>query len=74
MRIQSGQVFVNGVHLTEEYVPEENRDYSSWHDGHETVVPPEQYFVLGDHRNSSSDRRRWGWLPRDTKYAKAVFL
>jgi signal peptidase I len=74
VRIQSGQVFVNGVHLTEEYVPEENRDYSSWHDGHETVVPPEQYFVLGDHRNSSSDSRMWGWVPRDNIYGKAVFV
>jgi signal peptidase I len=74
VRIQSGQVFVNGTHLTEEYVPEENRDYNSWRDGHEQVVPPNQYFVLGDHRNSSSDSRMWGWVPRENIYGKAVFV
>ena len=55
-------------------MPEENRDHNSWHDGHEQVVPPDQYFVLGDHRNSSSDSRMWGWVPRDNIYGKAVFV
>ena len=40
VRIESGQVFVNGKRLTEEYVPEEYRDYNSWRDGHETVSRP----------------------------------
>src|SRR5215471_19145447 len=47
VRIQSGQVFVNGNRLAEDYIPEENRDYSSWRDGREQVVPAGQYFVLG---------------------------
>jgi signal peptidase I len=37
-------------------------------------VPPGDYFVLGDHRNSSSDSRSWGWVPRDNIYGKAVFV
>jgi len=74
VRIENGQVYVNGLPLKEDYVPSQNRDFSSWRDGEEQVVPDKDYFVLGDHRNSSSDSRTWGWVPRDNIYGKAVFI
>jgi signal peptidase I len=74
VRIQEGQVHVNGKVLVEEYVPPDERDTSSWRDGEEQVVPTGNYFVLGDHRNSSSDSRTWGYVPRDNIYGKAVFV
>jgi signal peptidase I len=74
VRIQEGNVFVNGVPLQEDYVPEENRDHVTWREGHDQVVPRGNYFVLGDHRNQSSDSRGWGWVPRDSIYGKAVFV
>jgi signal peptidase I len=71
VRIDAGHVMVNGRPLIEDYVPEEYRDRVSW--GPE-VVPPDSYFVLGDHRMSSSDSRTWGFVNRKDIYGKAVFV
>jgi signal peptidase I len=74
IRIVNGQVSVNGAPLNEEYVAERYRDPSTWNEGQEMLVPPAHYFVLGDHRSSSSDSRAWGWVPRENIYGKAVFV
>jgi signal peptidase I len=71
IKIDVGQVYVNGNPLEEDYVPEEYRDRVSW--GPERV-PPDRFFVLGDHRNSSNDSRAWGFVDRKYIYGKAVFV
>jgi signal peptidase I len=71
IRIDSGQVYVNGEALVENYVPESYRDNVSWKSD---VVPAGEYFVLGDHRSSSSDSRSWGFVDREKIYGKAVFV
>jgi signal peptidase I len=69
--IDAGQVSVNHKLLSEDYVPEEYRDRVSYE---EHRVPPGEYFVLGDHRSSSSDSRTWGFVKREAIYGKAVFV
>jgi signal peptidase I len=69
--IDRGVVSVNGKRLTEDYVPEEFRDYQS---SPPQRIGQDEYFVLGDHRSSSNDSRAWGTVPRQNIYGKAVFV
>jgi len=69
--VQDGYVIVNGKKLVENYIPPEYRDDRPYPP---TVVPPNEYFVLGDHRISSNDSRAWGFVPRNYIYGKAVFV
>ncbi len=69
--IDEGQVWLNGKPLRENYVPEKYRDGRSMA---EMVVPPDSYFMMGDHRSISSDSREFGPVERDLIYGKAVFV
>ena len=70
IRIDGGEVYVNGQPLDEDYVPPEYADTRSYP---ETVVPPQCYFVLGDHRSMSNDSRDFGPVNQSYIYGKAVF-
>jgi signal peptidase I len=71
IRIDHGQVWLNGRPLSENYVPEEYRDTRSMP---EMVVPDDCYFMMGDHRSISSDSREFGPVERSLVYGKAVFV
>jgi signal peptidase I len=70
IRIESGQVYVNGEALDETYVPPEYTDARTLSD---VVVPANSYFVLGDHRSMSDDSRNFGPVNQSFIYGKAVF-
>lgn len=40
----------------------------------EVVVPPENYFAMGDNRDSSLDSRYWGFVPRENIIGKPLLI
>jgi signal peptidase I len=70
IRIDAGEVRVDGKALEEDYVSPAYADQRSMA---EIMVPPHCYFVLGDHRAMSNDSRDFGPVDAGYIYGKAVF-
>jgi signal peptidase I len=70
IRIDNGQVYVNGEPVEEDYVPSDYADSRSYP---EITVPKSSFFVLGDHRTMSNDSRDFGPVNERFIYGKAVF-
>jgi len=66
--IHDGQVYVNGLSLTDPYLADEPLYHGEWR------LTPSEVFVLGDNRNNSSDSQNWGPLPVDEIIGKAILV
>lgn len=67
VEIKDRRVWVNGIALNEPYISAPPNYSGNW------VVGENEYFVLGDNRNNSSDSHSWGLLPADRIIGKAFF-
>jgi len=61
LRVENGNVFVNNVQLTEQYIAATFRGKDNYGP---RVVPEGTYFIMGDRRDTVSDSRHWGPVPR----------
>ena len=66
--VRDGQVYINGLSLTEPYLTDEPLYHGEWR------LMPSEVFVLGDNRNNSSDSQNWGPLPVVEIIGKAVLV
>ena len=73
VEVRRGRVYVNGEQLDEPYVNEDYRKLD-FKPQLPTLVEPGHYFVMGDHRNASSDSREWGLVPREMIKGRALLI
>ena len=70
IELRGGRLYINGKERPEVYIPAGYVDGSSYGP---MTIPNEEYFVMGDHRDSSNDSRVFGPVGRPYIYGKAVF-
>lgn len=62
-------VWVNGVELSEPYITQKSNPSAETR-----VIPPNEYFVMGDNRPVSEDSRYFGFVPKDNIVGKAIMV
>jgi signal peptidase I len=70
IELRGGRLYVNAKERPEIYIPASYLDAASYGP---LTIPNDEYFVMGDHRDSSNDSRVFGPVGRPYIYGKAVF-
>jgi signal peptidase I len=68
---RQGFVYINDRKLNEPYIKKDRRDFESWP---ARRIPKDNYFMMGDNRQSSCDSRKWGTVPRSRVIGKVFAI
>lgn len=75
--LKDGLIYIDGQAINESsYLDTNLRTYggSFLRENNETDIPLGNYFVMGDHRNFSSDSREWGFVSYDKIIGKSFIV
>lgn len=75
IKIENSRIYVNGQPTNESYLPADTptRSGSFLNEGIEVNAANNQYFVIGDNRDHSSDSREWGPITKEEIIGKVFF-
>ncbi len=74
IKIENGNVYLNGNLLEEEYLEEGTKTEMVFDGFYDNVIVPDGYvYVLGDNRSASIDSRKFGCIPIKRIEGKALF-
>ena len=71
VQLQAGKILINGSILNESYIPVTIQTFAE--KPIDQVLPPNEYFIVGDNRMNSNDSRIWGTAGREFLIGKAWF-
>lgn len=75
VKVSNGKVYINDQLKNEPYLPADRRSqYGNFlKENQDFQVPNDQYFVMGDNREHSSDSREWGTITKEEIVGKVFF-
>lgn len=74
IEVKDGQVYVNNSRIDEGYLSENTITQAGAYTRNKVVrLGPDEYFVMGDNRDHSSDSRAWGPVTIDSLVGRVFF-